>query len=227
MLRGLYFCTHDSALWVNPLPCLHRSRIKLQQLQLAKKIGMSVPKTLATNNYEKAVEFLKMNNACTKSLDEASFQVDGYLFPFYTRLVSGDEIIENRERIEICHTLFQEFIDKKYDLRVTVIGNEVFPLAIHSQESELSQVDFRGLCPARMNQELVEIPNKLKEQIITFVKQQGLVYSAMDFAVTAQNEYFFLENNCNGQWQWVDNVAEGKLSDAMVTLLLANPVYIH
>jgi len=220
LLRGLYFCTHDTALWVNPLPALHRSRNKLQQLQLAQKLGMLVPKTLVTNNSAKVKEFIEnVPNICTKSLGEPNFQIDGHLFPFYTRKLTEPELRENLDGIEICPTLLQEYVDKIYEIRVTVIGEEIFPLAIYSQEHELSKVDWRGLSPARMKQELIEIPSYLKEQIIEFVKHQGLVFSAMDFAVTAEGNYFFLENNCNGQWQWVDDIAEGALSEAMINLL--------
>jgi molecular chaperone GrpE (heat shock protein)/glutathione synthase/RimK-type ligase-like ATP-grasp enzyme len=222
-LRGLYFCTHDTAQWINPLPSLHRSRIKLQQLQLAEKLRMSVPKTLVTNNYEKAIKFVRsLPKVCTKSLEEPNFTVNGHLFPLFTHIIDEQKVKENSEGINTCPTLFQEFIEKAYDLRVTIIGNQIFPLAIYSQENDLSRTDFRGLAPHSMKQEIVDIPDDLKYQIFQFVKHQGLVYSAMDFAVTADNQYIFLENNCNGQWQWVDPVADGALSNAMIDLLFDN-----
>lgn len=227
VLRGLYFSTHDTALWVNPLTSLHRGRIKLQQLQLAKKLGMLVPKTLVTNNPEQALEFISgFPKACTNSLDEPCFTTDGHLFPFYTKIVTKEEISENLDGIRICHTLFQEYIEKSYEVRVTIIDHEIFALAMYSQEHELSTVDFRGLSSARVRQEMIEIPTKLKEQILNFTKHQGLVYSAMDFAVTPDNQYIFFENNCNGQWQWVDIAANGCLSDAMINLLIANKVLV-
>ncbi|MEH1778062.1 MAG: hypothetical protein V7L26_02720 [Nostoc sp.] len=43
LLRGLYFGTHDSSRWVNPLPNMHRSRDKFQQIQLARKLDMRIP----------------------------------------------------------------------------------------------------------------------------------------------------------------------------------------
>ena len=225
LLRGLYFCTHDTAMWVNPLPSLHRARIKLQQLQLAKKLGMKIPKTLVTNNPQEVLKFFEKNpKVCTKSLDEPNFEIDGHIFPVYTRLIDFNEIKDNIEGIKICPTLFQEYIEKTYELRINVIGDRIFALAMCSQDNELSQIDFRGLSPANMKQQLVEIPDILKKQIKKFVKHQGLVFSAMDFIFTPNNEYIFLENNCNGQWQWVDQVANGKISDAMIDLLLISKV---
>lgn len=221
LLRGLYFCTHDTARWVNPLPSLHRARIKLQQIKLAKNLGMKTPKTLVANNPQEVLNFFEqVPKVCTKSLDEASFEIDGHIFPLYTHIVNLHEVKENLESIKICPTLFQEYIEKLYELRVNVIGDQIFALAMYSQDNELSQIDFRGLAPAKMKQELVEIPDTLKTQIFQFVKHQGLAFSAMDFIVTPDYQYIFLENNCNGQWQWVDQLAEGKLSEAMIDLLL-------
>ena len=55
---------------------------------------------------------------------------------------------------------------------------------------------FRSLAPAKMKQELVDIPDTLKTQIFEFIKHQGLVFSPIDFIVTPDYQYIFLENNC-------------------------------
>jgi glutathione synthase/RimK-type ligase-like ATP-grasp enzyme len=220
LLRGIYFCTHDTAIWVNPLTSLHRSRIKLQQLQLAKKLGFTVPNTLVTNNASAAVDFARSNKRiCTKSLDEPSFQINNNIFPIYTRVITEKEIADNSDSIKTCPSLFQEFVEKQYDVRVTIVGNKLFPFRIYSQDSEYSKVDFRELAPARQKHELIELPNQLENLIFEFMGKQGLVYSAMDFAVTSNGTYFFLENNANGQWQWLDEMIDGKISDAMIDLL--------
>jgi hypothetical protein len=207
LLRGIYFCTHDTAIWVNPLTSLHRSRIKLQQL--------------VTNNASAAVDFARSNKQiCTKSLDEPSFQINNNIFPIYTRVITEKEIVDNSDSIKTCPSLFQEFVEKQYDVRVTIVGNKLFPFRIYSQDSEYSKVDFRELAPARQKHELIELPKQLEDLILEFMSKQGLVYSAMDFAVTSDGIYFFLENNANGQWQWLDEMIDGKISDAMIDLLL-------
>ena len=111
-LRGLYFCCHDSARWINPLPALHRSRIKMQQLQLAQKIGLTIPDTLITNDADKALEFFrKYDEICTKSLDEPNFTLDGHIFPMFTRLISDEkELLQNANSIRRCPVLFQLLI---------------------------------------------------------------------------------------------------------------------
>ncbi|HYU74616.1 MAG TPA: hypothetical protein VEL31_18255 [Ktedonobacteraceae bacterium] len=39
--------------------------------------------------------------------------------------------------------LFQEYLPKRLDVRVVVIGRQVFAAEIHSQHSERTRLDFR------------------------------------------------------------------------------------
>jgi hypothetical protein len=94
LLRGIYFATHDSAKWINPLPSLHRARIKLQQLQLAKKLGFNVPRTLVTNDPNSVLKFISsVKRISTKSLDEPNFQTDKYVYPLFNKVVDEDFIV--------------------------------------------------------------------------------------------------------------------------------------
>ena len=38
---------------------------------------------------------------------------------------------------------YQHEIDKMYDLRVVVVGDKIFPTAIHSQDLEEAAIDWR------------------------------------------------------------------------------------
>jgi glutathione synthase/RimK-type ligase-like ATP-grasp enzyme len=218
----VYFCCHDEALWVNPLPALHRSRLKLQQLQLARRVGLKVPKTIVTNDAEAAVAFCReVKRACTKSLDEPNFKLDGHLYPMLTRVVDGaDEVAARRASIERCPVLFQEYIEKRLDLRVIVMGEMIFPFEIHSQEHPLSLHDSRGVAPHFLEHRLHKLPVEVSRKILAFVRRQGLVFSALDFVLSAESEYCFLENNPNGQWLWLEMETGFDLSEKLIGLLL-------
>ena len=220
-LRGLYFCCHDEALWVNPLPALHRSRFKLQQLQLARRVGLRVPRTLVTNEARAAEEFCAaLPKVCTKSLDEPNFRLDGHLYPMLTRVLEGrGEIIAHRASIERCPVLLQEYIEKRFDLRVIVLGKRLFAFAIYSQAHPLARTDTRGAAPQLLAHCPHELPAEVARRILNFVRRQGLVYSALDFAVSAAGEYFFLENNPNGQWLWLETQTGVDLTSELISLL--------
>ena len=203
-IKGFYFCTHDSALWVNPLPSLHRAKIKFQQLQLAKKLKFHTPNTLVTNKKDNVINFIEKNKKiCMKSLDAPSFVTDNYIYPLYTKIVEKSYILNHLENIEISPIFLQKYIDKKYDIRVVVIGEKLFSFEIHSQEHSDSIVDFRGAILDIVYKEHI-LPKEIENKIFTFVKKQNLHYSSMDFVLTPDNNYYFIENNPNGQWLWLE-----------------------
>jgi glutathione synthase/RimK-type ligase-like ATP-grasp enzyme len=205
LLRGLYFSTHDSALWVNSLPALHRARNKLQQLKLAIQIGFKVPATIVSNDPEQILKFAQKYSAvCNKSLDQPNYTYKGQLQTYLTRVVSEADLMSvNEDSLRICPSLFQEFINKELDIRVIVIGKEVYAFEIHSQTEELSRVDFRGKAPSFLEHKPHKLSEDVKQKILQFTNSQGLFYSAIDLVYSENNEYYFLENNPNGQFLWL------------------------
>jgi glutathione synthase/RimK-type ligase-like ATP-grasp enzyme len=221
-LRGFYFVTHDSARWVNPLPALHRARVKLQQLQLARRLGFRVPKTLVTNDPEQAIQFVRqVQTVCTKSLDEPHFTLSGAIHALFTRQVTVTEIEDCFEQIRACPVLFQELISKLFDIRVVVIGDRVFAFRIFSQEHPLAMTDFRGVAPHALRHELFELPDATRDRVLRYVREQGLVYSSMDLVQGEGGVYFFIENNPNGQYLWLERITGVPLTHCLTQLLLA------
>lgn len=222
VLRGLYFCLHDSALWINPLPSIHRAKNKLQQLHLATQLGFYVPDTLVTNKYEDALVFFEKHGlVCNKSLDEPNYYINGQLFPYLTRLINSKSELEKcGVGISNCFTLFQEYIEKIYDIRVVVIGESVLAFEIYSQEDDLSKIDFRGKSPLNLEHKPHDLPKSIIDKILKFVKEQGLVYSALDLVYSRDGKYYFIENNCNGQWLWLELLTKVKISDILIAKLL-------
>ena len=116
--------------------------------------------------------------------------------------------------------LFQEYVPKKLELRVTVIGDEIFAAEIHSQEHAETSVDWRNFdvdIPFRA----VSLPPLVTERVLDFVKSYGLNFSAIDMIVTPDDRYVFIENNPNGQFIFVeDRVPELGMTDALAACLI-------
>ena len=221
LLRGIYFSTHDTARWVNPLPSLHRARIKLQQLVLAKAIGFNVPKTIVSNFPEAITRFIaNVGEISTKSLDEPSYKTDGYVYPLFNRKLEKGYIIENLAAVRNCPTLFQQYIEKQSDVRVVVIGNDIYAFEIFSQTNLLSVQDFRGVSPSLLRHELITLPKEIVKKIWRYMKNQQLVYSSFDFVKAKNDKYFFIENNANGQWLWLELQTGVPISNSFINYLL-------
>ena len=220
-MRGLFFVTHHTAKWVNPLPALHFARHKIPQLKIAQQVGFMVPDTLVTNSIEEVKSFFaKHEVVCNKSLDEPCFSLEGKLHTYLTRKYSSfSEIEDAADSIALCPTLFQEYIEKDKDIRVVVMGDKVTAVAIESQENSLSHTDFRGCSPHLLKHTLHLLPERIETLVRGFVKYYGLAFSSMDLVLDRNGNYYFIENNCNGQWLWLDYAAGTNLVDDMVTML--------
>ncbi len=61
----------------------------------------------------------------------------------------------------------------------------------------------------------------MAQQCLAFVKSYGLNYSAMDFIVTPDDQYIFLESNPNGQFAFIQmKVPELKMLEALAACLV-------
>ena len=54
-----------------------------------------------------------------------------------------------------------------------------------------------------------------------FMRLSGLVYGCMDLIIDGHGNTWFLECNQNGAWAWLDDLANGKISEAFCRLLLS------
>lgn len=220
VLKGFYFATHFCAKWINPLDSLYRARLKVQQLELAKRLGFKLPDTIITNSANELLNFIdSYPKISTKSLDYPNAKVDGELFPLYNRVIDKESFKMNVQSAAYCPTIFQEYIEKKYDIRVIVIGRKLTAFAIYSQEHSSSIEDVRGMSPFNLKHEIIELPDTLRMKIMEFMRQQNLIFSAIDLVYGVDKEYYFLENNPNGQWLWLEEKTGCLLSEIFIAEL--------
>ena len=116
--------------------------------------------------------------------------------------------------------IFQEYIEALYDLRVTIVGEEVFSAAIHSQQTAYA-VDFR-MDMENAAIEAMLLPAEVEDAIRSLVDRLGLVYGAIDMRRTPDDQYVFLEINPAGQWLFVEQKTGQPIAAALAELLVAN-----
>jgi glutathione synthase/RimK-type ligase-like ATP-grasp enzyme len=220
VLEAVYYRLAESAVWINPREGAARARNKLSQLRVAHELEFSVPKTIITNREDEARQFFQaVDSACVKRLAESFFQRDGDDYAFFTtRITPSDAAV--LANVRHAPTQFQEYIPKLFDLRVTIIGDACHAVEIHSEEGSVSRDDFRLANPSDLIHRHHDLPAAIREKIQRFMRHYSLVFSAMDFAVTRNGDYYFLENNPNGQWLWLDLEAGADITSDFVGYLL-------
>ena len=125
------------------------------------------------------------------------------------------------EGVRATAHLFQEWLPKRFDLRVVVIGRQVFAAEIHSQHSERARLDFRRGY-ADLSYAVHTLPQEIETKALALVRLFGLQFSSMDFLLTPEGDYVFLDLNPNGQFYWLQArlLERLPLKEAMTDLLV-------
>lgn len=209
------------AVWINHPEKMVTAEFKPFQLKLAKRAGMSIPKTLITNDPEEVSRFYEACNGRVifKSLANirgVSHDESSVAFNYTSLLTSRDASQFHLVRNTVC--LFQEYVDKAYELRINIVGNNIFATEIYSQNSDSTKIDWR-----RKYSDLTfgthQLPARLESQLRSFMQHMGLMFGAIDMIVTPDENYVFLEINPDGQWAWVEQLTGLEISEAVFDLL--------
>jgi len=219
-LRGVW--ANTDALWVSHPGAIDRAAVKLRQLQLAAELGFAVPPYRVTNDVEAARRYLEEaeGRIINKVLSSpAVFYAElGYASVMHTHVVTLEDHV-HLDAVRYGPTFLQTFVPKVADIRVTVFGEAVFPVAIDCRGFEEAEVDFRSADIFDLPHDPIELPDDLTDACRELVRRLGLQYGAIDLLATPEGDYVFLEINPNGQWLWIELATELALTDALCDLL--------
>lgn len=212
---------HETSFVVNPLQASRHANDKGVQLRLAKKLGFIVPDTIITNSPQMAREFCnKHDEIIFKLINKPMIDYPDKAIWISANLLKQEDI-DALDSIRECPGIFQKRIPKKFDLRITIVGNDVFPVEIHSQIDDRTSVDFRRTWEVNVPLPHIphELPDNMRKKCLHFARSLGLVYCAIDMVVTPRGEYVFLEVNPSGQWGWIEEAANLPITEAFAKML--------
>ena len=200
---------------------IQRADQKAEQLVLAEQLGFVVPPTLITNSPREALDFLNRHDGrvISKVLNSSAFSAHLPQLARYTEFVERRDLVSLR-RVQRCPVVFQAYVPKRVELRVTLVGTRVFAAEIDSQRSRYSRVDWRhndlNCTPYRPHQ----LPAEVQDRCLALLRRFGLRYGAIDLIQRPDGEYVFLELNPNGQFSWIESLTGLPISEALADLLL-------
>jgi glutathione synthase/RimK-type ligase-like ATP-grasp enzyme len=117
--------------------------------------------------------------------------------------------------------IYQEYIPKSFELRVTCVGRRIFAAKILSQDNARTVVDWRR-DQFNLNYEATTLPEKVERKVIRVLKELGLHFGAFDFIVTPEGRCVFLEVNSSGNWLWLEDRLPLPISNAIADWLCAH-----
>jgi glutathione synthase/RimK-type ligase-like ATP-grasp enzyme len=208
---------------------IREARWKPGQLTRAASLGLDVPRTLMTLDPAEAVEFCAqcggqvlfkvMERPTVLDLAKGAGPNGEELRAVYAKIIDLETLKRNSLGIRNASCLFQEYVEKSFELRVTIVGERFFVAEIHSQESEFTRTDWRRGALPTLRQG--SVPDDIARKCLALMKAYGLSFSAMDFIVTRDGRFVFLELNPNGQWGFIERlVPELKIADAIAERLI-------
>jgi hypothetical protein len=198
--------------WINH-PRTVREATKVRQYQLAPQCGLQVPDTAITTLRPAATAW-STTPTVIKPLRQPP---TGPMIP--ARRIVPDEIDET---IALAPTQLQREVNKQCDVRVTIIGHDMWAYAIYADD-----IDWRAA--SETHTRAIAIPHQIARGLRRLMGCLGLVYGAADLVVDRDGVWWLLEINPTGAWAHQSRDVVGQIAAALAAALTstAAPVAIN
>jgi hypothetical protein len=200
-----------SGLWVNDIHNDANADYKPRQLDVARRVGFTVPETLVTNDPEEVLRFWEHHGG---AVVYKAFNQRGLIWRPTRRLTRDD--LHFADYIRFAPVIFQRLVEGNRDVRVTVVGDEVFATEFVIEDPNC--VDYRlylNTAPCRAH----ALPGAVGDQLHALMCELGLEYGGVDFRITPGGEYVFFEINTAGEFLYVERRTGQPIARAMAAHL--------
>lgn len=202
--------------WLNHPHRIGYAEYKPVQLRQAVACGLRVPRTLVTNHPERAQVFVAdVGHAVCKPFGGAGVSDDDGFRRVFTTKVTADQCAD--PNITRTMHIFQEWVPKEYEVRVTVVDGRFFAARIDAA-SDAAHVDWRSDYHS-ISYTVTDTPDPVRLSVRALLDSLGLRFGALDFIVDPDGHWWFLECNPNGQWAWIEEETGMPIASAVADAL--------
>lgn len=178
----------------------------LVDLVLAKLAKMEVPNTIVATEKHILEKFLHENKYSIISKPLRQYPVlqnSNNIFCASGAFKLKTEDI-NLIYKSFCPTLFQEYIEKLYEVRIFYLKGKCYSMAIFSQLDEKTKTDYRNYNREKPNRNVpYNLPKDIEDKIRLFMDKSDLDTGSIDMIKSTDGRYVFLEVNPCGQFDWL------------------------
>lgn len=169
----------------------------------ARDLGLLTPDFIITSYKEELKNFIVGRSLITKPIHSSFlFEDDGYSFPTYTELVTTEHIEFAPDVFK--PTLFQECIEKEFEIRAFYLNGKFYSMAIFSQNNPRTKIDFRVYCHKKPNRNVpFNLPKAIEKKLKKLMTLLGYESGSIDLIYSKKKEFYFLEVNPIGQFGMV------------------------
>ncbi|MFB9903705.1 ATP-grasp domain-containing protein [Allokutzneria oryzae] len=197
--------------WMSRPSAIEAASWKGEQLQRARSMGLTIPKSLITTDPVAARRFAE---SCSGSVITKTL-ASGLGLEVVERASSSGSFPSGRNRdapmaeksnaadgVGFVPWLLQEHIDKRAMVRVIVVGDAVFAAEVRSRDRQIAPTASTR-SDDEVSCEPVRLPATVAERCHAFVHSYGLTFGVVSMVQKGSGEYVFLENNPVGSFLYL------------------------
>ena len=174
-----------------------------------------MPDTIAGNRWSD-IQTLPTDEIIFKPSLGTVYQENNFKGLFANVMRKSDELPLDRNPYP---GLWQTRLQKRREWRITVVGEEIFDVAIYTKAE--AKDDWRRLQgTSAVTFKKGSFPDSEKKKCLAYLKKYGLRYGAFDFIESDDGKITFLECNPNGQYGWLEEELGLPISKAIADLLI-------
>jgi glutathione synthase/RimK-type ligase-like ATP-grasp enzyme len=211
LLEGLTMSLGLDAVMVNPLQA-QRAAIKPYQLAVAQRVGLRVPDTLITSDPLRAERFVDTHQ---QRVVHKAMTSPRNVFVETRRWQETDR--SALHQLSVAPAIFQALIEGPSDVRVTVVGQEIYAAEIRTEES-------RAGVDSRLDLDVPTVPYTIEDnvarQLRGLMTALGLTFATIDLKVDDAGQLNFLELNPQGQFLYIEVMTGLPIAAAMARFLI-------
>ena len=210
-----------NAFWVSRRDRLVEASSKVRQRIVAAQVGFTMPAALFTSETTAAEAFLAQYKTCV--VKPLAVRLPRGLNQQTRTMVYGQKMPAG---LNWNPHIFEQLISPDLELRVMVVGRQTFASRVWNAAEESKDAfiggevrDMRaGFAAGTFCAEPYELPDDIHRICVELTERLGLVSGMLDLLVK-DGTYYFLEDNGNGQWAFVDDETVERIGRAMAAML--------
>ena len=204
----------------------HKTTVnKLEVLETAVQVGLKIPETVVTNDMEVLKPFFEKHqrDIICKTLFEAihplGVREEGFTIRCMTERIEDLAVLPE----VFFPSLFQENIQKRFEIRVFFIRDKCYAAAMFTQQHADTITDFRNQNDQEIRTRVVpyQLDEEMEQKLRDLMREIGINSGSIDLIKGKDDNYHFLEVNPVGMYGFISTPCNYDLDEVIARELIA------
>lgn len=209
----------EKSLHVNPSWTVHKSK-RITYFHHARQAKLKMPRLVISNWPEDAFKKLRAKLPDSPILVETcSYRPEK--FPFWYRLIDEKIVESDSKRYNQVPFIYRSWQQPLYDLRVYVVGKQLFAIKIDSQQFEDTKHDWRANQEHDFYSETT-VSKELTEKILSLATTLNYTFFSLDFTVVSEEtDPLLIEVFARPDWIFIEKRTKTPITAALGDLIIS------